>query len=140
MPNPGNRDEDEKDSQDKVESFDESDEMDDDIVVITDEEGKSYNCMVLAVMEVDGREYAMLSPVEGLEGEEGDDVELFLFTYDQDEENDQETFGPIDDDATYEKVREAFAELMEQSDEDDEDEGEDEDEDEDEEEGSEAKE
>ncbi len=121
MPNPGNRDEDEKDGEDKVDSFDESDEMDEDIVVITDEEGKSYNCMVLAVMEVDGREYAMLSPVEGLEGEEGDDVELFLFTYDQDEENEQETFGPIDDDATYEKVREAFAELMEQSDEDDED-------------------
>ena len=121
MGSPGNRD----DEEEKVETFDESDEMDDDIVVITDEDGKVFNCMVLAVMEVEGREYAMLSPVEGLEGEDGDDVELFLFTYDQDEERDQETFGPIDDDATYEKVREAFAELMEQSDDEDEDEDED---------------
>ncbi len=115
---------DNRDEEVRGQHVDESDEMDEDIVVVTDEEGKSYNCMVLGVMEVDGREYAMLSPIEGLkalegeESEEGDDVEVFLFTYDQDEESEQETFGPIEDDATYEKVREAFAELMEQVNED----------------------
>lgn len=101
----------------EVEGFDESEEIED-IVMITDEDGNQIECIVLAIMEVDGVDYAMLAPVEGVEGDDGDDVELFLFTYSEDEEKEEEYFGPIEDDATYEKVREAFAQLMEQADED----------------------
>jgi uncharacterized protein YrzB (UPF0473 family) len=104
----------------EVESFDESEELDDEIVTITDEEGNDVDCMVLAVMDVEGRDYAMLAPVEQLDSDEGDEVELFIFTYDEDEAEGVEHFGYVDDDAMYEKVRQAFAELMEQVGEEDE--------------------
>ena len=95
----------------EVEGFDESEEIED-IVMITDEDGNQIECILIAIMELDGVDYAILAPVESA-GDDGDDVELFLFTYSEDEEKEEEYFGPIEDDATYEKLREAFAQLME---------------------------
>lgn len=94
-----------------------------DYILLSDEDGNEIEHILLEVMEVDGVEYALLAPVESAEyedGDDGDDVELLICTYAEDEEKGEEHFGPIEDDATYEKVREAFARFMEHADEEEE--------------------
>lgn len=108
-----------------VDSFDESEEIEEeDIVTIVDEEGNERDCVVLAVAEVDGQDYALLAPAEQLDDDEGQELELFIFTYEVDDEE-MEMFGFVEDEAVYEKVREFFSTLISQEDdEDDEDEDE----------------
>jgi uncharacterized protein YrzB (UPF0473 family) len=100
-----------------VDGFDESEDLEaDDLVTIQDEDGKQWDCAILAVVEHESAEYALLAPVDQLEDEEGDEVEMFLFVYQVDDDGTQ-TFSYIEDDETYEAVREAFTVLMETNDE-----------------------
>lgn len=96
-----------------VEEFDESEEFDeDDIVTITDEEGVEYECAILGILEHEGAEFALLAPLDQLANEEdGEEVEMFIFSYTVDDEG-QQVFGPIDDDAVFEAVRAEFAQLV----------------------------
>ena len=97
-----------------VEAFDESEEFDEeDLVTITDEEGVEYECAILGILEHEGAEFALLVPVEHLNDEEddGEEVEMFIFSYTVDDEG-QQVFGPIDDDALFEAVRAEFAQLV----------------------------
>ena len=95
-----------------LDGFDDSEEIDeDDVVTITDEDGVERICVVLAVADVEGRDYALLAPAEQLEDEGGEELELFIFTYDLDEDE-TEVFGYVDDESTYEKVREFFSTLI----------------------------
>jgi uncharacterized protein YrzB (UPF0473 family) len=104
-------------SKEEIESFDESEELDEDIVTMVDDEGNEVDFMILAIMEVDGKDYAMLSPVEDLAEEaDADAVELYFYSYD--EEADE--FGEIEDEDLHDRVQAAFAELMEQVGDDDE--------------------
>lgn len=99
-----------------VDGFDESEELDaDDLVTITDEEGTEWECAILAVVEHEGAEYALLAPVDQLEDEENEELEMFLFLYEVDDEGVQ-TFSYIEDDEVYEAVQKAFTVLMEQAD------------------------
>ena len=82
------------------------------VVVLVDEAGQEHQFMVLAVVEVDEQEYAMLATVEQLEQDDGTELELFLFQYDLDTDG-NEIFSAIEDDATFEKVRELCSNLME---------------------------
>lgn len=99
-----------------VDTFDESEEIDDeDVVTLVDEEGNERDFAVLAVAEVEGQDYALLAPTEQLqENDEGGELELYIFTYDIDEEDDTEQFGEVADEATYEKVRDFFSTLISQ--------------------------
>jgi len=98
-----------------VDEFDESQEFDpDDLVTIKDETGKDIECAVLAIIEHDDAEFALLAPVEQLTSEEGDEVEMYIFRYLLDDEGNQ-LFAFVDDDAVYEAVRNEFALLMDQS-------------------------
>jgi hypothetical protein len=107
---------DEEEKGDDVESFDESEEMDDLLVTFEDEEGNEVDFMVLAVMEIDGQDYAMLAPVEQLGDDESDEgIELYYFKYT--EADGEETYDEIEDEALLERVHKAFGELMEQADE-----------------------
>lgn len=95
-----------------LEGFDESEEIEDDeLVPIVDDEGVERLCVVLAVAEVEGRDYALLAPAEQLSDEEGEELELFLFTYEVDDDG-TEVFGGIDDEDTYLKVRDFFSTLL----------------------------
>jgi len=95
-----------------LESFDESEEIEDDeLVPIVDDEGVERACVVLAVAEVEGQDYALLAPADQLSDEEGEDLELFLFTYEVDEDG-TEVFGGIEDEDVYEKVRDYFSTLL----------------------------
>ena len=101
-----------------VDGFDESENLEaDDLVTITDEEGTEWECAILAVVEHEEAEYALLAPVQQLEDEESDELEMFLFLYEVDDEGVQ-TFSYIEDDDTYEAVQSAFTVLMEQGDQD----------------------
>ena len=92
-------------SADVEDGFDDSDGFDDDeIVSFTDEDGTERSCLVLAVVEHGGSEFAMLAPVEQLRDETGDDLELFLFRYEIDDD-DTEMFSYINDERTYAAVQ-----------------------------------
>lgn len=100
-----------------VDEFDESEGFDEeDLVTITDENGRELECAILGVLEHRGSEYALLAPVEQLVSEEGDEVEMFIFSYALDDEGNQ-VFGFIEEDAIYEEVRAEFALLVDQDDE-----------------------
>ena len=85
---------------------------DDDVVLLVDEEGVEHSFVVLAIVEADGQSYAMLTPESQLTDDAGDQIELFLFKYATDDEG-NELFSPIEDDETYERVRNFCATLME---------------------------
>ena len=75
-------------------------------VTLVDVDGKEHEFVVLAVVEVDALDYAMLAPTEQVDNEEQEgDLDLFLFRYDEAEDG-TVSFSEIEDEATYEKVRE----------------------------------
>jgi uncharacterized protein YrzB (UPF0473 family) len=100
-----------------VDAFDEAEDLDeDDLVTITDEDGNDVDCAILAVIEHGGAEYALLSPVDQLEAAERDDggqIDMYIFAYAVDEQG-QQLFSSVDDDAVYEAVREEFSLLIDQ--------------------------
>ena len=94
-----------------LEELDESTELD--IVEFEDEEGNKYVCAMIAIIEVDERDYAVLAPVEQLEDEEGDELEVFIFRYTEDQDG-TELFAAIDDEAEFEKVQAEATLLLEE--------------------------
>ena len=97
---------------DEVDEFDDGSDFDDaEVVTFTDDEGASHSCLVLAVVEHKGQEYAMLAPVAQLKGGDEDDLELFLFRYEVDED-DTEVFSYIDDERTFAAVQALCEGLM----------------------------
>lgn len=98
-----------------VDTFDESEEFDpSDLVTITDEDGTDIDCAIVAVLDYEGQDYALLARVDQLgDDEDGDEIELFVFLYRVDDEGNQ-LFSFVEDDATYEAVRGEFSVLMAQ--------------------------
>ncbi|MFT4624585.1 MAG: hypothetical protein ACI8PZ_003244 [Myxococcota bacterium] len=98
--------------EDNVDGFDDTDGFDpDEVVSFEDAEGNKYECVVLAVVEHEGNDYAMLAPASQLQEGNSEELELFLFRYEVDED-DTELFSFIDDERTYEAVRELCEGLM----------------------------
>ena len=83
-------------------------------IMVVDEEGNELECALLAVAALDGVEYALLAEVEELDDEQSDTLEMLIFVYEEDEEGNVELSG-IDDEATFEKVRDLFAQMREES-------------------------
>ncbi len=92
-----------------VEGFDESDDLD--VVEFIDHEGKRHVVAVLAVVEVDDLDYAVLAPVEQLRDDDCDTLEIFLFHYAEDENGD-EMFAYIEDEATFLAVQRAAEQIL----------------------------
>ncbi|MCL6595238.1 MAG: DUF1292 domain-containing protein [Firmicutes bacterium] len=94
--------------------------MDDDHVVLTDEEGKDHTFEVVDVIEVQGKEYAILAPTEE-EEEEADDEgagEAMIFRIDRDDEGEQ-VLVEIEDDEEWERVAAEYDRLVDEEDEED---------------------
>lgn len=87
----------------------ENDEMD--RIVVVDDEGNELNCAVLAVAEIDGVDYALLAEEASLADEESDTLELLIFEYA--EEDEAVVLTGIEDQEVFDKVRDFFAEMME---------------------------
>ena len=78
-----------------VEELDESNDLE--VVEFTDEEGTTYTAAILAVLQVDDSDYAVLAPIEQLEDEDGN-----------------EFFSYIEDEATFAKVQQAATALLDE--------------------------
>jgi uncharacterized protein YrzB (UPF0473 family) len=89
--------------EDQVESF-----------VLVDDEGTEHEFFLIDGIEVDGAEYAILEPVaEENDAEEPDAVILKIGKYEQGED----ILFDIEDDDEWEKVADAWQELLEDNDE-----------------------
>ncbi|MEZ4240095.1 MAG: DUF1292 domain-containing protein [Myxococcota bacterium] len=98
-----------------IDEFDESEGFDPaDLVTITDEDGVEIDCAILAVIEHDDDEFALLGRLDQLR-EDVDELEMFIFRYTIEDDGTQ-TFAAIEDDETYDAVRDAFSLLISQED------------------------
>jgi uncharacterized protein YrzB (UPF0473 family) len=85
-------------------------EMDtaEDIVTLVDEEGKNHDFQVVDIIEVEGKEYALLLPADS-EDPEQDEVLVLRFEEDR--------FEMIEDEAEFQKVVKVLEELNDEADE-----------------------
>lgn len=82
------------------------------LVVLEDAEGNELSFGFLGVVELeDEGEFALLAPAEQLLDEEDDALDVFIFRYDYDDEEETENFLPIDDEELVARVA-AVAEKM----------------------------
>lgn len=77
-----------------------------DIVTLVDEDGKEHEFTVVDIIEVDNKEYALLTPMEGEEG--ADDEEVLVLRFEED------SLVMIEDEAEFNKVVQYLEELGEQ--------------------------
>ena len=90
--------------------------MEVDIITLTLDDDTEVECEVIGIFEAEGREYIALVPVE--EDEESD---LYIYRYLEDEEGNP-VLDNIESDEEFEKVGEAFDELLDSLELDDEEE------------------
>lgn len=90
----------------KQEEEDPADE-EDETVVLTDADGNETEFVILGIVEVEGEDYALLTPSDA---EDENATEVFIFRYGEDEDG-NETFSNVEDEETFGKVR-ATAEAM----------------------------
>ena len=84
-------------------------ELSDNIITLTDEEGKESNFELLDLVELDNEEYVVLLPVDDEESEEPGEV-VILKVEDSDDDSDEETesYVSVEDEKTLTKVFEIF--------------------------------
>jgi len=75
------------------------------VITLVDEEGAEHDFTVIDIIEVDGSQYAILLPSE----EEEDEAIILKFTRDDDG---NELLVDIEDDEEWEKVADAWEEMM----------------------------
>lgn len=76
----------------------------DEVITLIDEEGMEHDFNVVDILEVEGNRYAILTPVE-------DEEEAIILRFERDEEG-NEILVDIDDDEEWEKVADAWEELV----------------------------
>ena len=84
-------------------------ELSDNIITLTDEEGKESNFEFLDLVELDNEEYVVLLPVDDEESEEPGEV-VILKVEDSDDDSDEETesYVSVEDEEILTKVFEIF--------------------------------
>ncbi len=84
-------------------------ELSDNIITLTDEEGKESNFELLDLVELDNEEYVVLLPVDDEESEEPGEV-VILKVEDSDDDSDEETesYVSVEDEEILTKVFEIF--------------------------------
>lgn len=80
------------------------------VVILTDEDGHDHEFLVLDIMELDDMEYAILLPLEEEEGEEEEAIILKIGL----DENGEEVLFDIEDDEEWEMVAQAWQEGFDQ--------------------------
>jgi len=78
------------------------------IVTLVDEDGQEHDFAFVDSIEVDGEQYAILSPID--EEEESDEAIILKIGKD---ENGEDILFDIEDDEEWEKVADAWQELIE---------------------------
>lgn len=81
-------------------------EHDDSLIVLTDEEGNEHEFALVQVITVDNKDYAVLIPVT--DGEEEDEAVIMRI----DEENGEEVLVEIESEEEFERVADAWEEML----------------------------
>ena len=84
-------------------------ELDDNIIILNDEEGKANRFEFLDLIELDNEEYVVLLPADEEESDEPGEV-VILKVEESDEESDEESYVSVDDEEILNKVFEMFKE------------------------------
>jgi uncharacterized protein YrzB (UPF0473 family) len=83
-------------------------ELEDDVITLVDEEGEEKDFTVIDTLEVEGSQYAVLLPLE-----EEDEDEVVILKYGRDEHG-NEILMDIEDDEEWERVADAWQEMVEE--------------------------
>lgn len=76
------------------------------------DDGSSVVCSIVTILEVQGKDYIVLLPLdENGENEEGE-VWFYRYSENPDDPNEEPELGYIEDDAEYELVADAFDEFL----------------------------
>ena len=84
-------------------------ELDDNIIILNDEEGKENRFEFLDLIELDNEEYVVLLPADEEESDEPGEV-VILKVEESDEESDEESYVSVEDEEILNKVFEMFKE------------------------------
>ena len=95
-----------------AEDLNKMEEQEEMTVTLTLEDDTELECIVLTIFQAGDRDYIALLPMEGQEAEEG---EVFLYRYSETEDG-TPNLENIEDDQEFERVSNAFNELMEEQD------------------------
>ncbi len=90
-------------------------EQDDNIIILTDEEGQDVEFQYVTTLERDGSEYVVLMLLDQEEADE-DDGEVVILKIETDEDG-EDFYVSIDDDELSDSLFEEFIELIEDEDE-----------------------
>lgn len=76
------------------------------------DDGEVVDCAVITILEVEGRDYIVLLPLD--ENGENNDGEVWFYGYSENpsDPNEEPQLSYIEDDAEYEKVADAFDEYL----------------------------
>lgn len=77
-------------------------------MILTLDNDEELECSIVTILEVEGRDYIVLLPLEGDEAEEG---EVFIYRYEEDD-NGEPVLSNIENDDEFEKVSDAFDEFL----------------------------
>lgn len=83
-------------------------ELEDNIVILNDEEGKENKFEFLDLIELDNEQYVVLLPVEETDAEEPGEVVILRVEDSDDENSDEESYVSVEDEETLNKVFEMF--------------------------------
>lgn len=72
------------------------------IVVITDEEGNNHNCVILDLVEFKNKNYVSLVPADSLDDSDSEIADLFIMEIESD--GDSEYLKSIEDQENYEEI------------------------------------
>ena len=81
-------------------------EHDDEIIVLTDEEGNEHEFSIVQVITVDDKDYAILLPIE--DGEEGEEAIIMRI----DEEDGEDVLVEIESEEEFDRVADAWEEML----------------------------
>lgn len=90
-------------------------ELDEEVIVLEDEEGVEHNFVLGEVLTVEGKDYAVLLPID-------DDLEEGVIFRIDGEDGDQMVLADIDNDEEWQMVVDAYNEQLDEEDEDEDDE------------------
>lgn len=95
-----------------VDQLDDSEEIhEDDIVILVDDDGDEYRFVLLALIELDSGDYAVLAPEEQILDKTREDVDLTFCEVVRSPDG-TEKFNQVEDDDTFQAVKRACAEML----------------------------
>lgn len=76
------------------------------------EDGSVVNCAVITILEVDGKDYIVLLPLDDNGDNEDGEVWFYHYSENEDDPNEEPVLTYIEDDDEYEAVADAFDEYL----------------------------